>query len=60
MKFSEYEILTSAGSVSHDVAEALAMKEYEAFRIKQDNTFESDFDREVKKLLTGKKRKHNL
>lgn len=54
LKFSEYEILTNAGSVSHDVAETLAMKEYEAFRIKQDKTFESDFDRLTKKLLKKK------
>ncbi len=56
LKFSEYEILTNAGSISHDVAEALAVKEYEVFRKKQDKTFESDFDREVKKLLQVKKR----
>lgn len=54
LKFSEYEILTNAGSVSHDVAETLVMKEYEAFRIKQDKTFESDFDRLTKKLLKQK------
>lgn len=58
LKFSEYEILTNAGSVSHDVAEALAMKEYEVFRIKQDNIFESDFDREVKKLLSRQKKSY--
>jgi hypothetical protein len=55
LKFSEYEILTNFGSVSHEVAEALAMKEYEVFRKEQDKTFESDFDREVKKLLKARK-----
>ena len=58
LKFSEYEILTNAGLVSHDVAEALAMKEYEKFRIQQDKTFESDFDREVNKLLSRKKKSY--
>ena len=32
LKFSEYEILTNAGRISHEVAEALALKEYEKFR----------------------------
>lgn len=51
LKFSEYEILANAGSISHEVAEALAMGEYKKFRVRQDKIFESDFDREVKKYL---------
>ena len=51
LKFSEYEILTNAGKISHEVAEALALKEYEKFRVEQDKNYVSDFDREVKKLL---------
>lgn len=50
LHFNEYDILKDAGSVSHEVAVKLAEKEYEKFRIIQDETFESDFDREVKKL----------
>lgn len=57
LKFSEYEILTNAGNVSHKVAEALALKEYERFKIEQDRNYISDFDREVKKLLESKKPK---
>ena len=57
LKFSEYEILTNAGKISHEVAEALALKEYEKFRIEQDKNYISDFDREVKKLLENKKPK---
>jgi len=49
--FSEYEILTNAGKISHEVAETLVLKEYEKFRIGQDKNYISDFDREVKKLL---------
>ncbi len=56
LKFSEYEILTNAGKVSHEIAEALALKEYEKFRIEQDKNYISDFDREVKKLLKSKKK----
>ncbi|MFA6193435.1 MAG: virulence RhuM family protein [Parcubacteria group bacterium] len=55
LKFSEYEILTNAGKISHEVAETLALKEYEKFRKKQDRSYVSDFDREVKKLLKKKK-----
>jgi len=56
LKFSEYEILTNAGKISHEVAESLALKEYAAFRIKQDRDYISDFDREVKRLMSGKKK----
>ena len=55
LKFSEYEILTNAGKISHEVAETLALKEFEKFRKKQDKNYISDFDREVKKLLKKKK-----
>ncbi|MBI4978665.1 MAG: virulence RhuM family protein [Spirochaetes bacterium] len=54
LKFSEYEILTDAGSISHDVALALAMKEYEKYRVTQDKEYLSDFDKEIKRI-TGKK-----
>ncbi|MCK9378676.1 MAG: virulence RhuM family protein [Candidatus Moranbacteria bacterium] len=57
LKFSEYEILMNAGKISHDVAKALALGEYEKFRIEQDKNYISDFDREVKKYLEGRKNK---
>jgi len=50
LKFSEHDILTNAGKVSHAVAEALALDEYEKYRVVQDREYISDFDREVKKL----------
>jgi len=56
LKFNEYDMLKDAGKVSHEVAVKLAEKEYEKFRVIQDMTFESDFDKEVKKLEQGKKR----
>jgi len=49
LKFSEYEILMNAGRVSHEVAETLALDEFEKYRKKQDKNYISDFDREVKK-----------
>jgi hypothetical protein len=56
LKFSEYEILTNAGKISHEVAEALALKEYDKFKKVQDKNYISDFDREVKKILDKKKK----
>jgi hypothetical protein len=50
LKFNEFDILTNAGSVSHEVAKELAEKHYEAFRVNQDRSFESDFDEEVKRI----------
>lgn len=60
LQFNDYEILDNPGKISAEVAKKLANKEYEKFRIKQDKTFESDFDRVTKKLLEkgkAKKRK---
>jgi len=50
LKFSEYDILHDAGTVSHDVAQALALKEYATFKKVQDRLYESDFDKILKKL----------
>lgn len=60
LKFSEYEILTNTGSISHEVALALAHKEYDVYRIQQDKDYLSDFDKEIKRIA-GKKngRKNN-
>jgi len=54
LKFSEYEILTNAGQISHEVALSLANKEYERFKKIQDKNYISDFDKEIKRI-TGKK-----
>ncbi|MEK6754277.1 MAG: virulence RhuM family protein [Chloroflexota bacterium] len=55
LQFNEYDILNNAGRVSHEIAKTLAEQEYEKFRVKQDRTFESDFDKEVKKLQRRKR-----
>lgn len=55
LQFNEYQILKDAGKIRHDVAIKLAEKEYDQFRVTQDKNFESDFDKEVKKLTSGKK-----
>jgi hypothetical protein len=50
LQFNEYDILNHAGKVSHEVAKTLAEQEYAEFRVKQDQAFESDFEREIKRL----------
>ena len=44
LKFNEEEILQDAGTISHEVAKALAEKEYEKFHTKQLQNYSSDFD----------------
>lgn len=56
LKFSEHEILGDAGKISHEIAEALALKEYEKYRVVQDKNYISDFDREIKKVLEVQKK----
>jgi hypothetical protein len=50
LKFNEYDILNNAGKVSHEVAKALAEEEYSKFRVIQDRSFESDFEKAAKRL----------
>ena len=53
LQFNGKEILTDSGKISHKVAQALAFKEYEKYKVKQDKILESDFDKFIKetKLL---------
>lgn len=51
LKFNEHEVLSHAGKISHDLAEALVKKEFETYKKQQDRLIESDFDREMKKVL---------
>lgn len=57
LKFSENMILYDLGKVSHEVAEELALGEYEKYRVVQEKEYISDFDREVKNILDSKKLK---
>lgn len=50
LQFNERAILKDAGKVSHEVAMVLAEKEFEKYRIVQDGSMESDFDKAVKKV----------
>lgn len=50
LQFNDYSVLKNAGSISADIAKKLATKEYEKFRVIQDEDYESDFDKEVKRI----------
>lgn len=47
------KVLAGKGRISHDIAMEKANKEYEVFRIKQDQEYVSEFDKEVEKYLKG-------
>lgn len=53
LEMDDRRILQDAGSVSAAIAQEFAESEFEKFRVVQDRLFESDFDREVRRL-TGK------
>jgi hypothetical protein len=57
LQFNEYQVLSNAGSVSAEVAKRLAEEHYATFRIQQDRHFESDFEKEVKRIAKKKGRK---
>ena len=57
LKFNDEAILKHQGSVSHEVALALAETEFEKYRIVQDKVLESDFDKAIKKLGLPKLKK---
>ena len=44
-RLSKKEILTNAGSISEKIAKEHALTEFEKFRIKQDQLYQSDFDK---------------
>lgn len=53
LQFNNKELLEDFGQVSAEVAKSFAESEFEKYRPIQDKLFESDFDREVKKLFDG-------
>lgn len=51
LEFNDYKVLKDSGKISATIAKQLAEKEYSAFRTKQDREFESDFDKEVNRIM---------
>ncbi len=56
LELSNYKILSDKGKVSMLEAKLKAEKEFEQFRIIQDQNYISDFDKEIKRIL-GKEKK---
>lgn len=56
LELSDYPILVDKGKVTALEAKLKAEQEYEVFRKRQDIEYESDFDREVKRIEGKKKR----
>ena len=50
LQFNDYSVLKNAGSISAEIAKKLATKQFEIYRIKQDSEYESDFDKEIKRI----------
>ena len=53
LQFNQEEILNDAGNVTAVLAKEFAENEYEKYKPIQNQLFESDFDKEIKKLLKG-------
>ena len=51
LQFNQKDILQNAGKVTAAIAKSFAESEFEKYKPIQDKFFESDFDREMKKLL---------
>jgi hypothetical protein len=52
--FNEEEVLHNAGMVAAEIAKSFAESEFEKYCIIQDRLFESDINKEIKKLLEDK------
>jgi hypothetical protein len=50
LQFNDYSVLKNAGSISAEIARNLAIEQYGKFRVKQDAEYESDFDKEIKRI----------
>ncbi len=50
LEFNQFDVLDGFGSISHKMAVEKAHKEYEVFKVSQDKSYVSDFDREIKRI----------
>jgi len=57
LELSNYPILQDNGKISAEMAKLKAEKEYEVFRVKQDQQYVSDFDKTVKSLKKPENKK---
>ena len=50
LQFNDYSVLKHTGSISAKIAKKLTTEQYKKFRIRQDSEYESDFDKEIKRI----------
>ena len=50
LQFNEKEIMDNPGKVSAEIAKVFAESEFEKYRVIQDRLYESDFDKEIKRI----------
>ena len=55
LKMNDEDILLDKGKVTHEIAKAFAESEFEKFRVLQDRTYQSDFDRLVANIEENSK-----
>lgn len=55
LEFTERDVLQDSGNVSAEMAKTHAESQFEKYRIVQDQLFESDFDRVIKRMTDGDK-----
>lgn len=54
LQFNEYDILKNSGKITHEIAKAFAENEFEKYRVVQDKTYRSDFDKLLEKTVHQK------
>jgi len=54
LEFNEYEVLYNAGKVTAVIAKEFAVGEYEKYKMIENRAYQSDFDKEMKKILNKK------
>lgn len=59
LQLNEKDILDHAGKISHELAKERAEAEYDKFHKNRLKTYESDFDRMVKRIEMGKEQQKN-
>jgi hypothetical protein len=56
LKNNRRQVLEGKGQISHEQAIEKATKEYESFRVRQDQEYISEFDRQMEKYYKGELR----
>lgn len=51
LEFNDRDVLKDVGTISAEIAKKHAESEFEKYRVLQDKLFESDFDKEIKKII---------